>query len=225
MHKRDIIVIGASAGGVEAVTNLVRRLPSTLEAALFVTTHFPKYSFSVLPNILNRSTALCAKHPQDGDLIESGRIYVAPPNYHLILHKGYVRLLIDAQENGHRPAIDPMFRSAAQAYRSRVIGVILSGMLDDGTAGLSVIKNYGGVAIVQNPETASFPGMPLSAIEHVDVDYVLPVEKIADQLIELVKAPLEKGDDRMLDETKEAEIVSTTSKPSKRAIVPVSRVR
>ncbi|MGV0028034.1 chemotaxis protein CheB [Phormidesmis priestleyi] len=185
MLNRHIIVIGASAGGVETLSRLVKLLPAELPAAIFVTVHFPSYGTSLLPQILNRCGTLPALHPHDGDPIEPGRVYVAPPDYHLELHDQHIRLSRGPRENGHRPAIDVLFRSAAQAYNQRAIGVILSGMLDDGTAGLKAIKERGGVAIVQDPQEALFDGMVRSAINNVSVDAVLPISDLAARLVAL----------------------------------------
>ncbi len=174
-----IIVIGASAGGVEALTQLVHLLPPDLAAAVLIVLHFPSYGTSVLPDILSRAGSLPAKHPKDGEALQAGQIYVAPPDYHLLVETGRVCLSRTPKENGHRPAIDPLFRSAAMTYQQQVIGVILTGLLDDGTAGLAMVKQKGGLTIVQDPEEALFNGMPTSAIANVAVDYVLPVSKIA----------------------------------------------
>ncbi len=160
MAGHDIIVIGASAGGVEALVQLVQNVPADLPASIFVALHVSPHGSSVLPQILSRHGALLASHPQDGEAIEPGRIYVAPPDHHLWVRRGRVRVSRGPSENGLRPAVDPLFRSAARSYGRRVVGVILSGSLDDGTAGLQAIKSQGGVAIVQRPEDALFVGMP-----------------------------------------------------------------
>lgn len=173
MQGHDIIVVGASAGGVEALSELIRNLPPDLPAAIFVVLHIPRQGTSILPKILNRrlqkrqGASLMAAHPQDGDAIQHGRIYVAPPDRHLIVKEGYVRLVRGPQENSHRPAVDPLFRTAARVYGPRVVGVVLSGTLDDGTAGLVAVKKRGGVAVVQNPDEALYSGMPNSAIENL----------------------------------------------------------
>lgn len=193
MPGHDIIVIGASAGGVEALTQLVAGLPPDLPAAIFIVIHFPAQGRSILPDILSREGPLRATHAKDGEVIEHGRIYVAPPDYHLLVKQGYIRLVQGPKENGVRPAVDPLFRTAAKAYSSRVVGVVLSGMLDDGTAGLIDVKKLGGVAVVQNPDDALFSGMPKSAIEHVDVDYIMPLSSIAPVLVRLVHAIAEEG--------------------------------
>jgi two-component system, chemotaxis family, protein-glutamate methylesterase/glutaminase len=185
--NRSIIVVGASAGGVEALSELVAHLPTDFPAAIFIVLHVPSHGTSVLPRILSRAGFLPAIHPQDSQPIQSGHIYVAPPNLHLLVKNGYVTLARGPKENGHRPGIDPLFRSAARVYGNRVIGVILTGTLDDGTAGLQAIKMRGGITVVQSPEDAMYSGMPLSAIEHVDVDYIKPVKEIADLLVRLTQ--------------------------------------
>ncbi|BAU15526.1 chemotaxis protein CheB [Leptolyngbya sp. NIES-3755] len=189
MTGHNMIAIGASAGGVETLSNLVRRLPSDLNAAIFVVLHFPPHATSLLPQILNRLKTIPARHPEDGDAIEPGWIYIAPPDYHLMIRQGRIRLDHGARENGHRPAIDTTFRSIAYAYSRQVIGVILTGTLDDGTAGLLTIKARGGVAIVQDPDEALFAGMPRNAIHAVEVDEILKVREIAERLTELATIP------------------------------------
>lgn len=192
MSGQDIIVIGASAGGVETLSQLVGDLPKDLPAAIFIVVHFPRWGKSVLPDILNRKGDLPAAHATDSEVIVPGRIYVAPPDYHLVVKRGYIRLVQGPMENSCRPAVDPLFRTAAKAYGQRVIGVILSGTLDDGTAGLMDVKHYGGVAVVQDPKDALFSGMPSSAVENVKVDYVLPLSLIAPTLVQLAHEPVAK---------------------------------
>jgi two-component system chemotaxis response regulator CheB len=187
MGTRDIVVVGASAGGVETLQQLVRLLPSSFPAALFIVMHFPEHGTSVLPKILSRVSPLPAIHAANGESIVPGRIYVAPPGYHMMLEKTGVRLVRGPRENGNRPAIDPLFRSASIAFGQRVIGVVLTGNLDDGTSGLAAIKRRGGYAIVQDPEDALFPSMARSAIEHVQVDRVVPIRQLAKVLIETTK--------------------------------------
>jgi len=140
----------------------------------------------MLPAILSRSGPLPAIHPEDGTPIVPATIYIAPPDNHLLLERGKVRVVHGPKENRLRPAIDPMFRSAALAYGPRVLGLILTGALDDGTAGLLAIKHRGGIAMVQDPNEALYPSMPFSALAHVQVDYVLPVASIGPQVIQLV---------------------------------------
>ena len=207
MPNRNIIVIGASAGGVEALTSLIQGLPANLPAAIFVVLHFPAYATSVLPDILSRAGRLPACHPQDGAKIQNGSIYVAPPGYHLLITPGQIRLSSGARENGHRPAIDPLFRTAAKTYKQQVIGVILSGLLDDGTAGLRIIKHYGGIAIVQDPQEAMFDSMVKNAIAHVAVDHILPVAAVSEQLIQRSQELVDAGEPPMTEEIEEAEVV------------------
>lgn len=185
MPSRDIIVIGASAGGVEALSTLVADLPPALPAAVFVVLHLSR-GRSVLPEILTRAGRLPAMHPNDGDPIVQGRIYVGRPDHHLTVDRGIIRIVHGPTENGYRPAIDPMFRSAARAYGNRVIGVILTGALDDGTAGLAAVKEAGGIAVVQDPDDAFASSMPRSARAFVAVDHVLPVRQIGALLGRLV---------------------------------------
>lgn len=203
MPTHDIIVIGASAGGVEAVTQLVKRLPKDLPASLFVVIHIPPDGSSVLARILNRQGSLPAVAATDGEAIEPGRIYVARPDCHLLIKRGYVRLVRGPKENNFRPAVDPLFRTAARSYSTRVVGVVLSGTLDDGTAGLLAIKSRGGMTIVQEPEEALYESMPRSAIDNVEIDYCLRVADIADTLARLAKEPIEEEEVLMSDELEE----------------------
>jgi two-component system chemotaxis response regulator CheB len=189
MAKKDIVVIGASAGGMEALQKLVSRLPAGLPASLFVVWHLSPGVKSILPSILTKAGALPAVHPQDGDRVEPGRIYVAPNDHHMLLENGYIRVARGPKENRFRPAVDPLFRSAAYVYGPRVIGVVLTGALDDGTAGLWTIKLRGGTAIVQEPAEALIRGMPLSALDNVAVDHRLPVAEIGELLPSLVREP------------------------------------
>lgn len=210
-QHRDIVTIGGSAGSVEAVTQVLHHLPSDLPAAIFISLHFPSYGKSALPQILSRATSLPVNHPQDGEKVTPGRIYIAPPNFHLLLESGYIRLSQGPRENGHRPAIDPLFRSAAKTYKQRVIGIILSGLLDDGTAGLAAIKQQGGLTIAQDPDEALFNAMINSAIDHVVVDRILPVAKINSVLANIAQIPLPSGELLMPndgDGKREEEIVS-----------------
>jgi two-component system chemotaxis response regulator CheB len=187
MTGNRIIVIGASAGGVEALKQLVSTLPSDLPAPILIVVHVPSHGISILPTILSRAGKLRAVHPLNIQPLKQGVIYIAPPDKHLLVKGDKLMLTRGPRENGHRPAVDPLFRTAARAYGPRVIGVVLSGALDDGTAGLSVIKERGGTTVVQDPEDAIYHGMPQSAIENVEVDYILPLSEIGSLLAHLAE--------------------------------------
>jgi two-component system chemotaxis response regulator CheB len=164
------IVIGASAGGFEVVVDIASNLPANLPAPVFVVMHVPAYHRSYLPSILGKAGSLPAMHPGDGQKIESGTIYVAPPDHHLLIDDGHVAVKRGPKENGFRPSIDALFRSAAYSFGARTIGVVLSGALHDGTSGLWTIKRLGGTAIVQDPNEAEYASMPRSALEYVEAD-------------------------------------------------------
>ena len=182
----DIVVVGASTGGVEALSALVQGLPDDLPAAVFVALHLSPQAPSHLPEILSRYSRLPVHHPRDGEPIQLGHIYVAVPDRHLLVERGLVRVVRGPRENRNRPAIDPLFRTAALSYGPRVIGVVLTGALDDGTAGLYSIKQRGGLAIVQDPRDALIASMPESALEYVKVDYCVPLLDVAPLLVRLV---------------------------------------
>jgi two-component system chemotaxis response regulator CheB len=176
---RDIVVIGASAGGVEALLELAGMLPADFPAPIFVVQHVPAYSNSILPQLLSRVSALPAKHPRSGEVIEPGTIYIAPPDHHLLVEGDHVLVTRGPKENRFRPSIDALFRSAAYTYGARVIGVVLTGYLDDGTSGLWAVQRMGGLAVVQDPHDASFPAMPTNALEYVEADHLVPLAQLA----------------------------------------------
>lgn len=180
----DLVVIGASAGGVETICVLIKQLPADFGAAVLVVMHLGQQS--ALPDILNRCGALPCSFVSDHPRIERGRIYVAPPDYHLRVDKGSVTLSQGPKENLHRPSIDVLFRSASRFFRTKVIGVILTGALDDGAAGLFAIKSRGGLSIVQDPSDAIQPSMPSAAMRHTKIDYCVPIEKMGKLLVRLV---------------------------------------
>jgi two-component system chemotaxis response regulator CheB len=184
---KDIVVIGASAGGMGALEKLVAGLPADLPAAVFVVWHLAPGVTSVLPSVLSRAGPLPASRPNDGDPIKTGRIYIGPNDHHMLLERGYIRIAKGPKENRFRPAVDPLFRSAAYIYSTRTIGVVLSGALDDGTAGLWAIKLRGGTAVVQDPADAMHRSMPLNALDNVQVDYKLPVAEIGPLLGRLTR--------------------------------------
>jgi two-component system, chemotaxis family, protein-glutamate methylesterase/glutaminase len=189
MSSRHLVVIGASAGGIEALRELVSKLPADFPAPVAVVLHTSPHSPGVLHEILARAGPLAGISPRTGERLEPGRIYVAPPDHHLLVEPGRLRLTKGPRENRFRPAIDPLFRSAAQVYGPRAIGVVLTGNLDDGTAGLWAIKQLGGIAIAQDPADAMFPAMPHNAIRHVRVDHVVPLHELPRLLVELTAAP------------------------------------
>jgi two-component system, chemotaxis family, protein-glutamate methylesterase/glutaminase len=208
MANHDIVVIGASAGGVESLTKLVRQLPRTLPASVFIVQHMTPHRETSLPRILQRVSKLPVTLASDNLSIAKNKIFVAPPDKHLILENNHMKLFRGPKENHTRPSIDVLFRSAALTYADRVVGVVLSGILDDGTAGLKVIKDVGGVAIVQDPEEALHPDMPINAANGVKVDAVLPLTDIAAELTKLVNGgnkrktkikPKEKIDTRLTE--------------------------
>ena len=178
--SRRVIVIGASAGGVEALRLLVRDLPADLAAPVAVVLHVGAQS--ILPELLAAVGPLPAHHAENGEALQPGTIYVAPPGRHLLVHDDHLMLRRGARENLARPAIDPLFRSAAASFGAGTIGVVLTGSLNDGTAGLVAIKHCGGTTIVQEPLEANYPDMPLSALRHVAVDACLPLAGIAAEL-------------------------------------------
>jgi|SRR5579884_351369 len=183
-----IVVIGGSQGAIEALLEIVTALPSDLAASIFVVVHLPVEANSYLPNILTRAGQLRAAHPADREPIRAGQIYVAPPNFHLTLEDGDVHVLKGPRENRHRPAIDPLFRTAARAFGPRVIAVVLSGNLDDGSAGLLAVRRRGGIAIVQDPSNAIASEMPRRALEYAGADYTLSTAEIGAKLVELINS-------------------------------------
>jgi two-component system chemotaxis response regulator CheB len=186
---RDLVVVGASAGGVEALRALAQDLPPDFPAAVFVVLHTAPNSPGLISQILDRAGPLPAAVATDGEPVVPGRIYVAPPDHHLLVKGDRVRTAQGPRENRARPAVDPLFRSAAACCGARVIGVVLTGYLDDGASGLAAVKACGGLAIVQDPEDAAYPDMPQSAIEAAGPDHVVPLNRIGPLLRQLAGAP------------------------------------
>ena len=182
-------------------------LPRDLPAAVFVVHHFPANSVSALPDILSRAGPLTAEHAVHDEEIRRGKIYVAPPDRHMLLVENRIHLTRGPRENGHRPAVDPLFRTAAYCFGPRVVGVLLSGSLDDGTVGLMAVKRHGGLTVVQEPREALYAGMAESAMKDVGVDLVLPVQEIAQLLTRLARDPvaLNEGETVMLPEEEEVQ--------------------
>lgn len=205
MPARDLVVIGGSAGAIEALQSLVGALPADLAAAVFVVIHTHPSSPGYLARILERCGALPVVYAEDGEPIARGRVVIAPADHHLLIEQNHMRLTRGPKENRSRPAVDPLFRSAAYFHGPRAIGVVLSGMLDDGTAGLWTIKDRGGLAVVQSPEDAPFPSMPESALRHVVADHRLPVREIGPLLASLVAQPAPEAEPMAVPERLRAE--------------------
>jgi two-component system, chemotaxis family, protein-glutamate methylesterase/glutaminase len=192
MATHDTIVVGASAGGVQALIKLVAGLASDLPAAVFIVLHVAPDAPSFLPTILSRDARLPVAHAVNGEEITPGRVYVAPPNYHLLIERQYLQLVHGPRENLHRPSIDALFRSAARWAGPRTIGVVLTGARDDGAAGMRAIKQRGGITIVQDPAEAHFPSMPLSVMQSMKVDYSIRLGEISPLLNNLSREPADK---------------------------------
>ncbi|KAA0677389.1 chemotaxis protein CheB [Roseomonas genomospecies 6] len=188
MDKRSILAVGASAGGITALKTLFAAMRRDVTATVFVVQHIGATQ-SVLPAVLSRAGWLPAFHPEDGEPVRPGWIHIAPPDHHLLVKDGCALVRRGARENRCRPAIDPLFRSVAVAYGPRVVGLILTGTLDDGTAGLRAVKRCGGVAVVQDPEDAEWPSMPRNALRHVSVDACAPLSDLPALLARLLNEP------------------------------------
>lgn len=196
MTNRDLIVIGASAGGIEALDELLAGLSGDLAASVLLVMHMPPAGGPALQRILRRHSDLDVVVARDGDSLQHGRLYVAAGDHHLLVGSDEVQVRRGPRENGHRPAVDPLFRSAAAYFGPRVIGVILSGGLSDGTAGLLSIRQQGGLALIQDPAEAIYDSMPRSAIETVGADYVAPAAAIGHLLADLVGGQADPSDRR-----------------------------
>lgn len=188
-RPRAAIALAASAGGVEALSDVIGGLPPDIPAAVLVVLHVTPIGPSVLPSILSRHGHLPAMHPADGELLHEGNVYVAPPDRHLVVIGDRAHISVGPRENGSRPSADPLFRSVARAYGRHAAGVVLSGALDDGTAGLAAIKRAGGLTIAQDPDEAAFPGMPAHAISYVRPDHVARLAEIPGLLVDFATAP------------------------------------
>ena len=195
-NHRNIVVIGASAGGLEAILNVVRTIPPDAPLAIFIVQHIPPYAKSHLDKVLQNHTDLVCKAAQDGEVIRPGTIYVACPDRHLLVEENRVVVSKGPRENRFRPAVDTLFRSAAYTFRERVVGVVVSGALNDGTSGMWSIKRYGGTSIVQDPDEAMFPDMPRGVMHYATADYVLPSQEIGQKLVELAGLPIEVAEEQ-----------------------------
>lgn len=200
MPRPEIVVFGGSAGAMEPLSRTLAELPRNFPGAIAVTLHTSPQNVGTLPQVLRRSASLPVIFPSDGERITTGYVYVAPPNLHLLINKDRLYLSNGPRENGFRPAIDPLFRSAARAFGPRAIGVILSGALDDGTFGLLTLKQLGGTAIVQHPDEAMVSSMPLSALQNVEVDHIVNSSDLTPLLLQLFK-----GEASMSSETPESQ--------------------
>jgi two-component system chemotaxis response regulator CheB len=204
-EHRDIVGVGASAGGVEALRALVGGLPADFRGAVLVVLHVPRDAPSALPAILRRSGPLPAAVAVDGEPLRHGRIYVAPSDHHVLVLDGHIRLSRGPAENGHRPAVDPLFRSLARAFGRRAVGVVLSGSRDDGAAGLADIAASGGLAVVQDTDDALYPWMPAAALRSVPEAQVAAAGKLGEILAGIAAADLPAaapdtdGDDALRD--------------------------
>ena len=198
-----IVVVGASAGGVQALISIAKDLPADLQAPVVVVLHVPAAGGSALPAILARAGPLDARHARDGEALEPGTIYVAPPDLHLLVAEGAASLVRGPQENGHRPAIDPLFRSAAREFGPGAIAIVLSGSRDDGAAGAAAVAARGGRVLVQDPAEAILAAMPENAIAADHPDYVVPVAEIAPIVARLTAEP---APDSPTGDTQELEV-------------------
>ena len=187
LNNHHVITIGTSAGGIEALQTLIGQLPKNFPAAILIVQHLSNEAASNLVKVLDKVSQLPIEFAKDRQLIELSHIYLAPPDFHLVVKGEQMKVIRGPRENRMRPAIDPLFRTAAVSYRSYATGVILTGMLDDGTAGLQAIESCGGMTIVQDPSDAAYSSMPKSAIANVKVDRIAPLKDIPDILIERVK--------------------------------------
>lgn len=206
IYDGRVIVIGASTGGFDAFKKLIKDLPGDFATPIFIVWHMSPDIRGILPQVFNRINTMYAAHGYNEEPIKQNRIYIAPPDHHMIIEDGKILITHGPKENRFRPAIDPLFRSAAYSYSNRVIGVILSGSLDDGTAGLWTIKEYGGITVVQDPIDAEVPSMPENALREVQIDYTVGIHELAQLLVRLSKEPLSKTEAVMKDEQTKKEI-------------------
>jgi two-component system chemotaxis response regulator CheB len=188
-----LIAVGASAGGVEALSRLVAGFPEDLPAAVVVVLHHPVGSPSFLASILGKAGRLPATEARDGSPLKPGCILVAPPGHHLVVQDGRVRLLDTPRVNGVKPAIDPLFQSGAREYGPRVVAVVLTGTLSDGSAGLTAVRKAGGVAVVQDPNDAAYSEMPQSALDAAGADHCVPLKEMAPLLESLSRQTVDQG--------------------------------
>lgn len=215
MQPRDIVVIGASAGGVEALQDIVRNISKDYMGTIFIVLHTRAYHKSKLPEILSSIGPLKAEFAIDDEVIRKGHIYIAPSDYHLLVEDSHMLVRKGPKENLFRPSIDALFRSVAYTYGPRAVGIILSGLLEDGTSGLWTIKRRGGIAIIQKPSEALFPSMPNKALEHVDADYIVSAHETPPILTKLYQDPVEA--DTILPDTFRKQLISEIRIASRKA--------
>lgn len=206
MINNKIIVIGASTGGVNVLKQIVKDLPPNLDASIFIVWHMSPDLRGILPEVLNKLNTIVALSPSDKDTILPNRIYVAPPDHHMLIEGDLIRITRGPKENRFRPAVDPLFRSAAHSHGKLVIGVILTGALDDGTAGLWRIKFNGGLTIVQDPADAEVSSMPESALREVEIDYCVATTELAPLLVRLCHENMENVMEPITDDKTQIEI-------------------
>ena len=200
MLSTPVVVVGGSAGALDPLLDFARALPRGLPAAVLIVMHTPPDAVSRLPDLLSRAGPLPAHHAQDGEALRPGVVYVAPPDHHLLVGEAQLRLSRGARENRSRPSIDVLFRSAAYTHRERVVALLLSGLQDDGTSGAWAVKRVGGRVLVQHPEEAAQPEMPLSAARSVDVDEILPARQLAGATVRLLERLPQGREGRMNDD-------------------------
>lgn len=221
MEKEKLIVIGASTGGFEAFKKIIGGLPADFSTPIFIVWHMSPDVRGILPQVLNRVNAIPAAHAGHDEAIKPHRIYIAPPDHHMLIEDGKVLVTRGPKENRFRPAVDPLFRSAAYAYGPNVIGVILSGALDDGTAGLWTIKHYGGTAIVQHPLDAEVQSMPENALRQVKVDHCVGVAELPALLVRLAGEPIPQNTTVMKDEQTKKEIgIAAEERVQEKGVLP-----
>ncbi len=224
-ENQRIIVMGASTGGLEAFKRIIQELPPDFNIPIFIVWHMSPDVRSVLPHMLSKVNTIPAAYAQDKEEIKPRHIYIAPPDHHLLVEPGKVRVTHGPKENRFRPAIDPLFRSAAYSYGKQVIGVILSGALDDGTIGLWTVRHYGGIAVVQDPRDAEVPSMPENAKREVNIDYCVTVSELPGLLVRLAKEPLPEGDDTAKEEQTKREIdIATEESALKKGIMEFGKL-
>ncbi|MVN22418.1 chemotaxis protein CheB [Mucilaginibacter arboris] len=188
---KSVIVVGTSAGGLQALSQMLKNTPESMDAAIFVVLHVSSHSTgNILVQHLQKQTSFVCRIPEDGEAIQGKHVYIAKPNFHMLLKRGIIRMIKGPHENRWRPSIDVLFRSAAANYNSKVTGIILTGLLDDGTSGMIAIKRCGGTCIVQEPDEAEFSDMPKSVLNHVEVDYRVPVSDIGYILDDMNSQPV-----------------------------------